>query len=191
MPELAELLKDLTSGEAERSETAAVALKQFGRPAIRHLGLLAKDADPDVRWWAIRALSEIDDTEASEFLIAGLEDTEPAVRQCAALALATHPTSRAIEPLIRHLSGDPMTARLAGNALVAIGSAAVPALIKCVENNGDTMRAEATRALALIGDTQAIPTLFKLLDAKSVILEHWATQGLEKMGVGMSFFQVQ
>jgi hypothetical protein len=27
-----------------------------------------------------------------------------------------------------------------------------------------------------------------LLDSDSAVLEHWASEGLEKMGVGMSFF---
>jgi hypothetical protein len=43
--------------------------------------------------------------------------------------------------------------------------------------------------LALIGDTRAVPALFKLLESESALVEHWASTGLAKMGVGMSFFQ--
>jgi HEAT repeat protein len=49
-------------------------------------------------------------------------------------------------------------------------------------------RIQAARALALIGDTRAIPELFNALDGDSALLEYWAGEGLEKMGVGMVFF---
>ena len=50
-------------------------------------------------------------------------------------------------------------------------------------------RLEAARALSEIGDTRAIPVLFKALEEGSVVLEYWASEGLEKMGVGMTFFE--
>ena len=49
-------------------------------------------------------------------------------------------------------------------------------------------RLEPAPALALIGDPSAIPALFAALDEGSALLEHWASQGLERMGVGMKFF---
>jgi HEAT repeat protein len=49
-------------------------------------------------------------------------------------------------------------------------------------------RIEAARALALIGDTRAVPALFKALDEESAVMEHWAGEGLERMGIGMVFY---
>jgi len=49
-------------------------------------------------------------------------------------------------------------------------------------------RLEAARALALIADQRAIPSLFQALDGESALLEYWANEGLERMGVGMAFF---
>jgi phycocyanobilin lyase beta subunit len=92
--------------------------------------------------------------------------------------------------LIQALSAsDRLLARLAGDALIAIGEDAVPALIEVIENNPQPARLEAVRALSAIGDTRAIPILIKVLDQDSAIMEHWAGQGLEKMGVGMVFFK--
>jgi HEAT repeat protein len=57
-----------------------------------------------------------------------------------------------------------------------------------MENGSPQARIEAARALGFIGDARAVPQLFKALDGDSAILEYWADQGLERMGVGMVFF---
>lgn len=192
MAEPSELLEKLTSGDSETAEAAAVALQQFGPSALLSLAKLVQSPDSDKRWWALRALSEFDTQNAQQHFLNALTDVDTAVRQCAALGLAKRPIAEAIQPLIQALSDeDPMVARLAGDALVAIGGEAVPALMQKAEQSHASAQAESTRALALIGDTKAIPTLFKLLEAPSAIVEHWASQGLENMGVGMSFFQMQ
>jgi HEAT repeat protein len=56
-----------------------------------------------------------------------------------------------------------------------------------MESGSHIARLEAARALASIGDTRAIPALFDALD-DSALLEYWANEGLERMGVGMCFF---
>ena len=43
--------------------------------------------------------------------------------------------------------------------------------------------------LAKIGDERAIPVLFEALDDSSALIEYWASEGLEKMGVGMVFYK--
>jgi HEAT repeat protein len=50
-------------------------------------------------------------------------------------------------------------------------------------------RLEAVRALAKIGDDCAIPALCEALDDNSALIEYWASEGLEKMGVGMVFYK--
>ena len=95
-----------------------------------------------------------------------------------------------MEDLIAALNdSDRLCASLAADALVSIGAAAVPALLAVLENGKPAARIEAARALALIGDTRAIPAFFKTLEGKSTLVEYWAREGLERMGVGMAFFK--
>jgi HEAT repeat protein len=51
------------------------------------------------------------------------------------------------------------------------------------------VRVNLARALALIGDTAAIPALFRALDDESAIVAHWADEGLERLGVGQVYFR--
>ena len=53
----------------------------------------------------------------------------------------------------------------------------------------EAIRIEAARALAFIGDSRAIPYLFQLLNEDSMILDYWANEGLDRMGVGMIYVQ--
>jgi HEAT repeat protein len=145
-------------------------------------------SEADVRWWAARALAALPNADTVPLLLQALEDEAAAVRQCAALGLRQRPDPDAVAGLARALDDpDSLTRRLAGEALQAIGSAAVPALLAVMESGSHIARLEAARALASIGDTRAIPALFDALD-DSALLEYWANEGLERMGVGMCFF---
>jgi HEAT repeat protein len=84
---------------------------------------------------------------------------------------------------------DRLLARLAGDALIAIGEPAVEALLAVFRDGDLPPRLDAARALALIGDRRAIPALFEALDGDSSLIAYWAETGLERMGVGMVFFQ--
>ncbi|MCW5873600.1 MAG: HEAT repeat domain-containing protein [Anaerolineales bacterium] len=190
MTSLAERLADLQSGDPDRAEAAAAALPAHGEAGLAALHPLLQDENEDTRWWAVRALAGFESHAASEQLTAALDDTGLSVQQCAALALSQQLWPGSVPRLAAHLaSEDSLLARLAGDALVAQGSEAVPTLIAVLEGGSAAARVEAARALALIGDTRAIPALFKLLDSDSALLEHWASEGLQKMGVGMAFFK--
>jgi HEAT repeat protein len=183
------LIRELTSGEDRRAEAAAKGLAAHGSAALPRLEALLKSSDPDRRWWAVRALTEIPSPRVKKALIGALRDRNPSVRQCAALALRYQPHAGAIPDLVTALSDpDRLLARMAADALAAIGSQAVEPLIRVVEAGQRASRVEAVRALAEIGDTRAIPILFKTLDEDSALGEYWAGEGLERMGVGMSFF---
>lgn len=188
---LASLLADLQSGDGERSEAAAAALPAHAEAGLAALAPLLQNPDPETRWWAARSLAGFLQPAAGELLTAALADGEASVQQCAALALSQRPHADAVPALISLLaSDDGLLSRLAGDALVAHGAAAVEPLAVSLEtSSSQNARVEAARALALIGDTRGIPALFKLLDSNSAMLEHWASEGLQKMGVGMSFFK--
>lgn len=185
-----DLITEFTCGSDKRAEIAALQLAAAGSHSLMTLREFLRDQDADIRWWATRTLAEIHTPESTPLLLQALRDPEPEVQQCAALALRRQPNSDAITQLSQALSAsDRLLARLAGDALIAIGEDAVPALIEVIENNPQPARLEAVRALSAIGDTRAIPILIKVLDQDSAIMEHWAGQGLEKMGVGMVFFK--
>jgi HEAT repeat protein len=187
---LASLLADLTSGDAARAEAAAAQLPAHGEAALASLASLTTDTNSDTRWWAVRSLVGFAQPQAGALLAAALTDADALVQQCAALGLTRRPQAEATPALLALLDNqDSLLARLAGDALAALGSAAVEPLIAALEASRLAARVEAARALALIGDTRAVPALFKLLGSESAVLEHWANEGLEKMGVGMAFFK--
>ena len=184
------LIAELTSGSDTRAEAAALHLAAEGPQSLAILKELIAEANPEVRWWAARALAEVDDPGVTQLLVQALGDPSAEVRQCGALALSCQPDSQAIPDLIQCLAApDRMLARLAGNTLVVMDSVAVPDLIEVMGNGSQAARLEAARALSEIGDTRAIPVLFKALEEDSAVLEYWAEEGLKNMGVGMTFFE--
>jgi HEAT repeat protein len=189
-PDQASLLNQLTSGDDQRAEAAALALADLGAEILPSLQSLLHNPDPETRWWATRALAELDTPQVPPLLIKSLQDKDITVRQCAALALSFRPHDTAVAYLIAVLNDpDRLLAHLAADALVATGAAAVLALLEVMQTGPQTARLEAVRALALIGDTRAIPTLFTALDEGSALIEYWADEGLQRMGVGMTFFK--
>ncbi len=187
--EYSELITEFTGGSDKRAEKAALQLAAGGSLSLETLKELLRDTDVDIRWWATRTLAEIHAPESISLLLQALNDPTPAVQQCAAVALRHQADSRAIPQLISALSSsDRLLARLAGDALIAIGKDAVPALIEVTQGNSQPARLEAVRGLSLIGDDRAIPVLFKVENEDSAIIGHFAAQGLERMGVGMVYF---
>ncbi|OGO64681.1 MAG: hypothetical protein A2Z45_11325 [Chloroflexi bacterium RBG_19FT_COMBO_55_16] len=185
----ASLLEELTGGVDERAEAAARALACFGSEILPALHELLLRPDPELRWWATRALAEVDDPQVVSLLVRSLQDPDALVRQCAALALRQQPFLQAIPDLVQALGdADRFLAHLAADALITTGEAAVPALLEIMRHGHQAARLEAVRALAGIGDPRAIPALFDALDEDSALMEYWAGEGLERMGVGMTFF---
>ncbi len=189
MPSLQPLREAIARGDDAAAEAAVQALLNEGAEAVPALLALSREADAEARWWALRALAELPHPDVPPRLQEALHDPDPAVRQVAALGLRHQPTEAAIGDLIALLAtGDRLLAHLAADALAAIGEAATPALIETLREGHPAARIEAARALAQIGDKRSIPALFEALDSPSPFVEHWANEGLERMGVGMMFF---
>jgi HEAT repeat protein len=185
------LLSELISGDDERAERVIPALVQMGEAAIPPLLELTRSNDADIRWWAVRALAASPHTRTSD-LLPFLRDPAPEVRAAAALALCAHPGEAAVQPLIRALADeDPLTAGLAGNALAKTGNPAVPGLLKVMEEAGNDVRILALRALSEIRDHRAIPVMMKCLNEnESALLQYWAKQGLERLGLDMVYIKI-
>jgi HEAT repeat protein len=163
----------------------------LGKAAIPSLLELTRAAEPDTRWWALRALAASPHTQ-TEDLIPHLSDSAPEVRSAAALALCTHPGESAVPALIHTLADkDSLTAGLAGNALVKIGSPSVPALLTVMDEAPVNIRTRcvALRALSEIRDQRAIPVLMKSLSEDSAVLQYWAQEGLERLGLDMVYIK--
>lgn len=189
MPVLDELLADLTSGDESRAENAVPGLVGLGEDAFPALRDLLKSTDADQRWWALRTLAQSPQAR-TQWLLPLLDDSAPEVRQAAALGLCSHPDESAVRPLVRALSDeDMMVSDLARNALVVIGKPAVPFLLEVPKDAPQRTRINALRALAEIADYGAIPTLMAALEEDSAMLQHWAEEGLERLGLNMLYLK--
>jgi HEAT repeat protein len=186
---LPDLLNDLIGGDETRAEEAVSLLVDLDEEALPALLDLTHSTDADHRWWGLRVLAQSPHSQAG-WLIPFLNDPAPAVRQCAALGLAAKPDEVAIQPLIRALSDeDRMVGNLAANALARIGSAAVPSLIEAVKSAPQSARIHALRALAEIRDHRAIPVMMQVMGEDSALLQHWAKEGLERLGLDMVYIK--
>ncbi|HJS20130.1 MAG TPA: HEAT repeat domain-containing protein [Anaerolineales bacterium] len=191
------LLDDLTGGDETRAEAAVPQLVAMGEAAIPSLLDLTRSTDSDVRWWGLRALASSPHSR-TEWLIPFLNDPAPEVRQCSALGLAGQPDESAVQPLVHALNDeDSMVASLAANALVKIGGAAVPSLVDAVKrppepfegSGSQSQRIHALRALAEIRDPRAIPVMMQVMQEDSALLQHWAQEGLERLGLDMVYIK--
>lgn len=189
MSALQALLNDLTSGDEARAEKAVPSLIELGEDAIPALLDLTHSTDVDQRWWGLRVLAQSSHCQAG-WLVPFLNDPAREVRQCAALGLAIKPDESAIQPLVQALSDeDSMVSNLAVNALVKIGGAAVPVLMDVVKSSSQSARIHALRALAEIRDHRAIPVMMKVMEEDSALLQHWAQEGLERLGLDMVYIK--
>jgi hypothetical protein len=185
------LFDELLSGDEARAEKAVIALIELGQDAIPALMDLTYSSDVDSRWWAIRTLAQSPLCQTEWLVPFLLNDPAPEVRQCAALGLAVKPDETSIRPLIQALSdADSMTANLAMNTLVKLGKDSVPALIEGVKDKtSQSARILALRALAEIRDHRAIPVMMQVMEEDSVLLQHWAKEGLERLGLDMVYIK--
>ena len=189
MSSLQDLLSDLTSGSETRAEKAVPELIDLGQEAIPALLDLTRSSEVDHRWWGLRVLAQSPHSQA-EWLVPFLNDPAREVRQCAALGLAIKPDESAIQPLVQALNDeDSMVSSLAVNALVKIGNAAVQSLIEVVKSAPQSARIHALRALAEIRDHRAIPVMMKVMEEDSALLQHWAKEGLDRLGLDMVYIK--
>ena len=179
----------MISGNESRAENAVPALIELGEEAFPALRELTHSSEADHRWWSLRVLAQSPQAQ-TEWLVPFLSDPAREVRQCAALGLAIKPGESAVRPLVQALSDeDSMVSSLAVNALVKIGNPAVPALIDVVKSAPQSARIHALRALAEIRDHRAIPVMMKVMEEDSVLLQHWAKEGLDRLGLDMVYIK--
>jgi HEAT repeat protein len=190
MPNIPSLIADLISGDEDRAEAAVAELSELCEEAVPALTELLAHDSGEIRWWATWAVAETRCPSAPGLLLRMLDDPDVVVQQCAALGLREQPNPEAVPKLIECLqSANPSLAHLAGAALVAAGPDAVPALLDVLEHGSKLAKLEAVRALSYIGDARSIPSLFAALQKDSALMDYWANEGLNRMGIGMAFFK--
>ena len=192
-----DLLAELTGGDDFRAENSIPAIIALGTSVIPSLVELTRAAEVDSRWWAVRALAASPHTLTGD-LLPLLSDPAPEVRAAAALAICSHPHESAVPSLIQSLADeDQLTAGLAGNALVKIGPPAVPGLLEVMNTGVESgqnrapagIRILVLRALAEIRDHRAIPVMMRSLSEDSAVLQYWAQEGLERLGLDMVYLK--
>lgn len=187
--ELQSIIKHSAAGDEARAEDALHAIVEHGESVLPFLLDQLNAESVDERWWATAALSLIDHPDAQQGLLHSLTDIDVSVRQCSAIGLRKQPSPLAIPLLIEALGDhDRLLARLAADALGALGEEAVSPLTEALRSSNSAVRSEAARALSIMDDPAIIPPLFAALDDPSPLVIHWAEQGLERLGVGMTFF---
>lgn len=182
-------LHTLTSGSDEEREAAVQELSCQGDAFIEPLAALLTGAqDATARWWAARALAEIGGQAAVAPLVQALEDADPDVRACAALALGHIRAGSAAPALVAKLADDSaFVAGIAADALSMIGPPAVEALMASLQAPQASARVLAVRAMGRIGDEQAVEPLCRLLDDPSYLVRYHVEEALEALGVGMVY----
>lgn len=189
MSSLGDLLADLISGDESRAEGAAYGLAQSGESVFPALESLLQSSEADHRWWAVRTLAQMS-APRLEWLIQSLGDPSAEVRAAAALALSAHPAEEAGPALIQALNDDDnMVGMLAANALIAIGKSVVPTLLDAFPNVSQRARIQIMRTLAELRDHRAIRLMMSAMGEDSAMLNYWAKECLERLGLNMVYIK--
>jgi len=91
-----------------------------------------------------------------------------------------------VDALAAHLADESAhVSEVCAVALSCIGAAAVPALLRALQEGDSLTRARAAKALVPIESQEAIPALIHALDDENAVVTYYAQDALERMGIGM------
>lgn len=146
--------------------------------------------DPDVRWWAARALAHCGEALALPALLPLLADVAPTVRAVAALAggqIAQRlpPTPPDLLSRLADLLADEAGSvrQAAADALICCGNAAVPTLAQVVQGEHQGARTRAAYALSKIATMPAAGVLYRCLNDSNYLVQSYAYETLERLGL--------
>lgn len=147
-------------------------------------------SDPDRRWWAIRALAMVGNTEAVPAVARGLHDDDAGIRAAAALALghmhvrASHAVAAQLAFVGTCLTDDEGFVRqVATDALSMCGDDAVPVLADVLCGEHDGARTRAALALGKIATMKAAAVLYQHLNDPNYLVRSYAYEALDEMGL--------
>jgi HEAT repeat protein len=82
-----------------------------------------------------------------------------------------------------------MLGTLAMNALTEIGKSATPALLEAYQIAQPKAQIQIMRTLAEIRDQRAISLMLKATEEDSAMVNYWAKEGLERLGLNMVYIK--
>ncbi len=124
-------------------------------------------------------------------LIEVLQSDYSSVRAFAVEALGNTGHKAVLPPLINALDDNYNVCHTAVDALIRIGTDAVPALIQAMSDGDDYVRLGASAALIRIGNPTAVPALIELLDIEDIMVRCYATSVLEQIGTSEALQAVE
>lgn len=120
--------------------------------------------------------------EVAPALLAALDDRQRAVRAAAARSLGRLHVVDAAKALVEALVSGSVPNGVAGQALVALGPAAVPELRAIAEHPSHRLRATAIALVGLVGDPSDSPLAVRLLGDPSAEVRAAAARALARIG---------
>ena len=185
-------VEQLRNGRRWRAR--ALAAELLGRvgnakavPALLDTVRATRIEDADVRDIALRALARIGDSRSVQPLVKALEAAEAWLAPHIADILARHGEA-AIDPLLALLDrgAQPRARAWAANVLGELHAArAFPALLRCLDDTDDEVRAKSATALGRLGDRRAVgPLLDRMLADPAPFVRARIANALGQFGGG-------
>jgi HEAT repeat protein len=145
----------------------------------------------DRRSWrratAAYVLGDMGSSAAVPALVEALDDRERDVRSAAARSLGQLGDAEAVEPLLGALSSRRVPRGVVGQAVLALGSAAVPQLRPLLEHAEPGVRATAAELIGLLGGAgEAEPLVDRLTDTSAAVRER-AALALGRLGAAEAY----
>ena len=180
------IFETLRDDEPDVQNAALVALQQVYRKGDRgrllsqlEKAMKSKDnRDRHDAHWVLGHLGKEDPGTLVPLLVKLLDHGRMETRLNAVKALGEVGSEQAIPALAALVESgsarwkrdreEPEVRQLAVEALGKIGGAAVPELVKIVQNKGSSLRVDAIRALSTLGDEKAVGPLLDALKAQSI-----------------------
>lgn len=176
------LKRFLQEGDAAFANDMALALTRYGekgRKVLRELLHANKEA---IRQAAAKALASIGDKAALSVLQQQAASADPSQRMATLQALARAGDEKALQELITFLGSSEALVRIRARlALYAIGHVAVPALMKALDDDNPSMRAEAAMVLGALRAETAREKLAALLNDPDPQVRQAAQQALTRL----------
>ena len=171
-------------------EAAEAVIPTLGPDDEADLVTLARDADPDRRWWALRSLAAVGGADAAPILAAALCAADEGERAVAALGLG-HLHRRAAEAVTvvlpalaeRLTDASGLVRQAAADGLALCGEDAVPVLVAALESEHEGVRVRAAAALRKLQSMRAAGALYQHLNDPNHLVRLYAYETLDAMGL--------
>lgn len=178
----------LRSDDAPIRNIAMDVLREIGSDDIAAIQPLLRDADPDMRIFMADILGCTNSPQAVPLLCdALLKDPEVNVRYQAAVSLGALAYPEAVNSLAQAMNDEEWVQFSVVEALTKIrADSTINALVQSLSKSSELVSSIIIDALGTMGNTKAVPLLFKTLDMASVPLRHKTVKAIVQILGGRS-----